>query len=886
MSNGANGFKLACARVNEYLASPLGNVRLDLSGLNLSVLPPNIADLRGLQLLSLNDNQFKEFPAEIGDLHQLHWLYLDNNNIAEIPDEISLPSNLEGLSLNGNRITDFPHVITELKNLRGLFLNDNRFTEIPNEIGNLLELKALSLHNNLLTDLPSEIGKLKNLEWLYLNNNKLSSLPKEIEGLTELQYILLFDNELHELPREIMQLSKLKEVHLQNNPKLNVPPEISSRSRDPQLIFSYYFENIVGRPLNEIKMLLLGEGKVGKTSLVKRLIWDDFDPHENKTDGVDIHKWNLDIGEEEAIQVNVWDFGGQEIMHATHQFFLTARSLYLLVLDSRKDEKGNQLEDWLKVIQNFGGSSPLIVVCNMADEHDLALDERSLRAKYPNIVDFIKTSCSINQNIKLLEEKIVREVKNLPHVFDSFSQRWFSVKKTLEHLEKNYIPYEEYEDICRKNDVDDSDAQEILIKFLHDLGVVLNFRDDGRLNDTNVLKPEWITQGVYKILNAKKLADSKGVLSLSMVEEILDAKNYPKQKHLFILQMMQKFERCFRIRQDGLFLVPDLLPKEEPDFKNWKPQETGLGFQYHYEISPHSFITRFIVNMNEFIVGKRYWRKGVVLRTADRNKALVKADLEDKRIFIWIDGKMETRRGFLSMIRRQFERIHESITHLRVKEFVQHEKGLISYKSLLKLEEKKFRKHYFPDIDAEVNVMDLLNGIETIEDKIRRNPRAFRRPGGKVRDELFYEQIMDTELMNEYYDVALSFAGEDREFVDQVYEDLREQGILVFYDADEDISLDLWGKDLIEELDVIYRKRSRCVVIFVSSSYKRKMWTNYERRSALAKTLREKKTYVLPARFDDTELPGLLPTLRFEDLRSQTPSSFAEKIIKKLKRLP
>ena len=88
------------------------------------------------------------------------------------------------------------------------------------------------------------------------------------------------------------------------------------------------------RVLNEAKVLLVGQGGVGKTSLVKRLVDGGFDPEENKTEGIDIRKWHVEV-DGERIRLNVWDFGGQEIMHATHQFFLTKRSLYLLLWDAR-----------------------------------------------------------------------------------------------------------------------------------------------------------------------------------------------------------------------------------------------------------------------------------------------------------------------------------------------------------------------------------------------------------------------------------------------------------------------------------------------------------------------------------------------------------------------
>jgi internalin A len=614
-------------------------------------------------------------------------------------------------------------------------------------------------------------------------------------------------------------------------------------------------------------MLLLGEGEVGKTALVNRLVFDKFKTTE-KTEGIDIHKWNVEVKKDCRIQINIWDFAGQEITHATHQFFLTKRSLYLLVLASRGDEKSNRLEEWLKIIQNLGGESPVIIVCNKSDEHQMNLDERALREKYPNIREIVKVSCKKGTNIKRLKQKILSEIKHMPHVFEPFSKKWFAVKQKLENLKENYIPFEDYLKICKREGVTKDLDRETLIKFLHDLGVVLNFRDDRRLNDTNVLKPEWITEGVYKILTAKLLDDKHGVLDLEMVGKILDNRRYPKHKHHFIVQMMQKFERCFPLKRDEIFLVPDLLPKQQPDFGDWKPDETGLGFQYHYEIEPGSFLTRFIVNMNEYIDEDIYWRKGVVLRNADGNRALVKTDLADKKIFIWVDGKMETRRGFLSIIRRQFEKIHETMLNLKVTEYARHEKGLILYESLLKLESKRIEKHYFPDIDAEVDITEMLNGFESA------NERLIRGIGKKA---AFF---IGEGASFKKYDVALSFADEDRWYVSIVAQELKDNNVRVFYDEFEQVNL--WGKNLFDELDDIYRNRSEYVVMFISEHYAKKMWTDHERQSAFDNAIQAKKEYVLPARFDNTELKGLRNTIGYINLENMTAKGFAQMIIKKL----
>jgi TIR domain len=130
------------------------------------------------------------------------------------------------------------------------------------------------------------------------------------------------------------------------------------------------------------------------------------------------------------------------------------------------------------------------------------------------------------------------------------------------------------------------------------------------------------------------------------------------------------------------------------------------------------------------------------------------------------------------------------------------------------------------------------------------------------------------------YDVCLSFAGEDRIYVEDVAALLAAAGVRVFYDKYEQV--DLWGKDLYTHLDYIYRKAARYCVLFVSAHYARKIWTNHERQSAQARALEANQEYVLPAIFDDTEVPGLRPTIGHIDLRETDADRLAELIRKKL----
>ena len=130
------------------------------------------------------------------------------------------------------------------------------------------------------------------------------------------------------------------------------------------------------------------------------------------------------------------------------------------------------------------------------------------------------------------------------------------------------------------------------------------------------------------------------------------------------------------------------------------------------------------------------------------------------------------------------------------------------------------------------------------------------------------------------WDVALSFAGAQRDYVEQVAAALKERGLRCFYDADEQV--ELWGRYLAEELPAIYGEQAAAVVVFISAEYLDRDWTRLERRAALGRAVRERREYVLPARFDDTPLPGLLSDMVTVDLRRYDPGQFAEMVAAKL----
>lgn len=132
------------------------------------------------------------------------------------------------------------------------------------------------------------------------------------------------------------------------------------------------------------------------------------------------------------------------------------------------------------------------------------------------------------------------------------------------------------------------------------------------------------------------------------------------------------------------------------------------------------------------------------------------------------------------------------------------------------------------------------------------------------------------------FDVALSFAGEDRALVEEYAAILKEKGLRVFLDTDHEV--ELWGSDLYVKLDHVYRTQALFCVMFLSQHYAKKRWTNHERQSAQVRAFTENKEYILPVRLDDTEIPGIRETVGYVDMREKSVAEVAELTLQKVQR--
>ncbi len=729
---------------------------LNLGSNKLSTLPPEIGEFKNLTTLHLSDNQLSTLPPEIGELKNLKELHLGNNKLSTLPAEIGELKNLEVLYLTHNPLDTLPAAIGELKNLTVLDLADIKLSKLPAEIGELKNLTALDLRYNQLSIVPAEIGELKNLIKLDLSGNRLSMVP---EVLLSLNVEIIYKQEIYTFKKGII---------LYDNPIETPPLEIVKQGKDA---IRAYFESLEGekRTLNEVKVLLVGDGGAGKTSLVKRLMGKEFDEEELQTPGVKIDPWKVKK-DKNSLNIHFWDFGGQEIMHATHQFFLSKRSLYVLVLDGRKDEK---TEYWLKHIEAFGGNSPVLIVMNKIDENPgFDVNRTFLESKYEGIVGFYRVSCKSKRGIKKFKDILVREAAKLDMPNTPWAKSWFNVKIKLDNLGKEKVPfisYEDYIEICTEEKVTEENQQKALAGFLNDLGIVVHFSEFD-LKQTHVLEPNWITTGVYRIINSELVAETKGVLALDQLAGVLKKKrkgdadfSFPGNQHRYILELMRKFELCYFIDSKQV-LIPDLLPVQEPklDFD----YEKALGFFIEYDFLPRTVIPRFIVKMHKDIKNKLVWRTGVVLKDKIFGvETVVKCDEEEKRIYIYIGG--EQKADYLAIVRFALDEINRDFEKFKAIEKVPMPDNpdiSVPYEHLLELEKDGDRVFRPYDSKKKYDIKDLLGRVHVERESEEKMLEILQQVKGKLEDLALTNEETPVETLNKFLTLKPNFFGIGADF--------------------------------------------------------------------------------------------------------------------------
>ncbi|MCB9306598.1 MAG: GTP-binding protein [Lewinellaceae bacterium] len=344
--------------------------------------------------------------------------------------------------------------------------------------------KELDLSNFSLSEIPQDVFKISKLEYLNLDNNSIKNIPDEISNLKNLRFLSLKHNEIENLSKSILNINNLSTLELFGNPLINPPIEVVDMGLDA---IKAYFEELENFPVttqdevNEIKLVLVGNGGVGKTSLIKSILDQNYQVKNTPaTTGIEITKWKIskeDFNDKEDFIVNIWDFGGQEIYHSTHQLFLTQRSLYLLLIDSRSESNLENIFYWLNIIKIFGGNSPVLLVNSKIDEYYSPKPIYEIKSTFHNVIDEESVSCLPDyrhtiENLKFRIKDIVKQEKGKPEFKITIPKNWISIKENIEIFKnrgQDFLEFDLYWKLCQNENLSKYQALN-LSNFFHDLG--------------------------------------------------------------------------------------------------------------------------------------------------------------------------------------------------------------------------------------------------------------------------------------------------------------------------------------------------------------------------------------------------------------------------------
>jgi internalin A len=379
---------------------------------------------------------------------------------------------------------------------------------------------------------------------------------------------------------------------------------------------------------------------------------------------------------------------------------------------------------WLEVISLLADQSPVIVVQNKIDIYNDNINTQNWKNNFPNIKEFRKTSCKNKEGIEELRETIISSLVELPYTNTLWNQDRFRVKETLENQTADYISHREYLEICSGHSLSANEAA-FLGQQLHDIGVILHFDDDPYLKDTMVLKPEWVTEAAYCLLNNKQIP--YGRFDLSILGKIWEKPSFAQQQ-VFLLKLMERFELVFKLHGSEEYIVPELLPVAPPSAVEnvVSNTEQKLSFEYHYDFMPKGIMSHFICRIHAQIEQELFWRHGVIVKQENTFAKVIQNDtLVIKTISIEVWGKeAET---LLLIIRNHFSQIHQELNNLPVKEYVpcickdciqSNTPYLHNYQTLKKCAE--ISREYYPCEKSleDVSVNTLLRGIVQVAPQI------------------------------------------------------------------------------------------------------------------------------------------------------------------------
>ena len=616
---------------NLHDISPLKNLvqlkSLRIRRANVNDITP-IKYLKELNTLFLMNSPIKNINP-IKKLHKLEFICFINlhlNNIQPLKGLL----NLKKLEVHNVSILDISP-ISNMKQLTSLHLERSDIIDIS-PLSGLTKLRRLNLRKNCINDITPLIS-LKELEDLNLANNKIKSIPI---SLVHQFYDISVENPF-----------SYSGLNLTNNPITDPPIEIIEQGKEAVLRYFDRKGKETFSAIQEAKLILVGEGAAGKTSLKLRLQNPDgnLPKGDERTRGIDVTHWSF----ENNFTAHIWDFGGQDVYYPVHRFFITDNSVFVLLASTRNQQ--HNFEYWIPTIYQFGGDSPIIIGQTCHDGNRAAWNDLSVYQSDTNFHIIKKGDAGFyrinllnnNEGLDEIKDEIIHQLKTLPHCKKPIPESWVQVRNELENHQKMCIPYTMFKEICRniapKSFVNEEDFSDCCL-FLHNIGSFFWYHKNTALRDWVVLKPELAVEAVYKIIDDKEIQNRYGHIIPSDFRRLWSDAHHI-DSHSVLKEMLKEFRVAFSKKHDReIFILPSLLTSM-PSNMNWD-ENPCITAEFEYNFMPKALVNQLSAELSTYIPinnTEEVWNNAVNIAYENTAKCQIKEEFFKKKISIKASGR-------------------------------------------------------------------------------------------------------------------------------------------------------------------------------------------------------------------------------------------------------
>src|SRR5579859_1433277 len=578
--------------IPDSLAQLTNLQRLDLGYNQITAIPNSLAQLTNLQHLELDHNQITTIPDSLAQLSNLQLLHLGYNRTGAIPDSLAQLSNLQRLYLQHNQITTIPDSLAQLSNLQILALFENQITAIPDSLSQLCNLKRLYIDVNRINTIPDSLAQLSNLQHLHLEQNQITLIPESLAQLSKLEHLDLSQNQITAIPESLAQLTNLQTLYLEGNP---LPEELLAALKQGIPNFFRYLKSTANRKVypRTVKLVLLGEPKSGKTTLLEALKGnlEPCDETRQETLGVDVVTIEkLSPADGKPMYLSAWDFAGQHIEHATHQFFLTENAIYLILWNARQGTEAGKrdLWYWLELLKMRVREPKFLLVATHTEHTPPDLNLSDIERNYSGCQGHYPIELSTLKGVPALEAKILELAADSPSLRAAWPPEWLEVRDEIRRVrqEQPHISPATFRGLMKKNHIDEAEAQKDLAGQLHHLGEILYFQERDELSSLVILNPGWVTELIALVVRSKEVRGQNGILRKADLDQLWESANLDPEVREHLIHLMDWFDLTYSTGdRTDIGIVVEALPYSAPedlkqiDFPSDQPQ-TEMIFRF------------------------------------------------------------------------------------------------------------------------------------------------------------------------------------------------------------------------------------------------------------------------------------------------------------------